>query len=359
MKILVTAGGTGGHIYPALAIINKFKEHDPKTEVIYVGTTNRMEKDIIPQYNIKYVPIEIYGLTKNIIKDLKDIYLIKKDEKIITKLLKEFKPDFVLGIGGYVTYPVIKSAHKLGIKIFIHEQNAIPGKVNRLTAKYADLIGVSFKESIKYFKNRNVFYSGNPTGERALTMPPISKESVGLLTDRRLVVIVAGSLGSGSLNNTLKEYLKNIGDKSYQVLYITGKNYYEEFIKDQYPQNVKIVPFFDNLPSILKNTDLLITRAGASTIAEVIALNLPSIFIPSPYVANNHQYYNALELKNNNCAEMLEEKDLTINKLSYMIDELLVNREKYAQIKSNLSKIQTISSSELIYNKIKEIIDNA
>ena len=359
MKILVTAGGTGGHIYPALAIIEKFKEHNPNTEVIYVGTTNRMEKDIIPAQNIKYIPIEIYGLTKNIIRDIKDIYLILKDEHQMEKLMLEFKPDFVLGIGGYVTYPVIKAAHKLGIKIFIHEQNAIPGKVNKLTSKYADLIGVSFKESIKYFKGKNVFYSGNPTGERALTINPISKESIGLNANKRLIVIVAGSLGSMTLNNTLKEYLRSLKDKPYQVLYITGKNYYSEFIKNDYPDNVKIVPFFDNLPGILKNTDLLITRAGASTIAEIIALNLPSIFIPSPYVANNHQYYNALELKKNNCADMIEEKDLTINKLSYMIDELLVNRQKYNEIKSNLTKIQTLSSSELIYQKIKELCNNA
>lgn len=359
MKILVCAGGTGGHIYPALALIEKFKSHDPETQVIYVGTTNRMEKDIVPAQNIKYVPIEIYGLTKNIIRDFKDIFLIIKDEYQLKKLMLDFKPDVVLGIGGYVTYPVIKVAHKLGIKIFIHEQNAIPGKVNRITSKYADLIGVSFKESMKYFKNRNVFYSGNPTGERALSIPAVTKSSLGFDTNKKLIVIVAGSLGSMTLNNTFKNFLKDVGQKPYQILYITGNNYYQDFSKEVFPQNVKIFPYFNNLPSILKNTDLLITRAGASTIAEIIALNIPSIFIPSPYVANNHQYYNALELKDNGCAEMIEEKDLTISKLSYMIDELLVNKEKYNAIKNNLNNINTLNSSELIYNKIKELVDNA
>lgn len=359
MKILVSAGGTGGHIYPALAIIEKFKEHDANTEVIYVGTTNRMEKDIIPAQNIKYVPIEIYGLTKNIFRDFKDIFLIIKDERKLKKLMLDFKPDVVLGIGGYVTYPVIKTAHKLGIKIFIHEQNAIPGKVNRLTSKYADLIGVSFKESLKYFKKKNAFYSGNPTGERALTIVPISKESLGFDPHKKLIVIVAGSLGSMTLNKIFKGFLEGISSKPYQVLYITGKNYYQDFESIKFSSNIKIIPYFNNLPGILKNTDLLITRAGASTIAEVIALNLPSIFIPSPYVANNHQYYNALELKNNNCAEMIEEHDLTISKLSYLIDELLVNQEKYNRIKTNLNCINTLNSSELIYNKIKELVDNA
>src|SRR5574344_659566 len=321
MRILVSAGGTGGHIYPALGIINKFKEHDPNVEVIYVGTTNRMEKDIIPQYNIKYVSIEIYGLTKNIFKDIKDLFLIKKDVKTMVKLMQDFKPDVVLGIGGYVTYPVIKAAHKLGIKIFIHEQNAIPGKVNKMTSKYADLIGVSFRESMKYFDAKKVFYSGNPTGERALLVPQITKESIGLSANKRLVVIVSGSLGSTSVNNKMLDYLKLLDTKPYQVLYITGKNYYDEFMKNKLTNNVKVVHYFDNLAGILKSNDVLVTRAGASTISEVIALNLPSIFIPSPYVANNHQYYNALELKNNNCGEMLEEKDFSASKLSYMIDE--------------------------------------
>ncbi len=125
MKILVAAGGTGGHIYPALALIDKFKSHDKNTQVIYVGTTNRMEKDIVPKLGIEYKAIEIYGLTKNVIRDIKDIYLIIKDVKEMKKLMKEYKPDIVLAIGGYVTYPVIKAAHKLNIPIFMHEQNVI------------------------------------------------------------------------------------------------------------------------------------------------------------------------------------------------------------------------------------------
>jgi UDP-N-acetylglucosamine--N-acetylmuramyl-(pentapeptide) pyrophosphoryl-undecaprenol N-acetylglucosamine transferase len=358
MKIIVSAGGTGGHIYPALGIINKFIEHDSNTDIIYVGTTNRMEKDIIPKYNIKYVPIEIYGLSKNIILDIKNFFLIKKAEKELTKLMLDFKPDVVLGIGGYVTYPVIKVAKKLGIKIFIHEQNAIPGKVNKVTAKYADLIGVSFASSISYFQGKNVFYAGNPTGERALKQPKIEKKDLGLNPDKRLIVIVSGSLGSTSVNAKLQAYLKSIGSKAYQVLYITGKSYYDDFVKESYPSNVKVLPYLENLPGILKNTDILVTRAGASTIAEIIALNVPSIFIPSPYVANNHQYYNALDLVKMGCGELLEEKDLSVNKLNYLIDELIVNQEKYQTIKNNLKKIQTLNSSELIYQKIKELIDN-
>lgn len=355
MKILVSAGGTGGHIYPALSIIDKFKEKEPNLDIIYIGTTNRMEKDIIPKYGIKYIPIEIYGLTKNIFRDIKNIFLIKKNIKNIMKLMKEFKPDIVLCIGGYVTYPVIVAAHKLKIKIFMHEQNVIPGKVNRLTEKYASLIGVSFKDSIKYFKNKNVFYSGNPTSSRALISKEITKEMLGLDKNRKLITIVSGSLGSKSINDICKEYLKEIGNKDYQVLYITGTSYYDEFIKDEYPSNVCIKSYIDNLPGILKNTDVLVTRAGASTISEVLALNVPSILIPSPYVANNHQYFNAKEIQDNNCGIMIEEKDLTKEKLSDEIDNIL-NKDNYNVYKDNISKLNIIDSSEVIYNKIKEIL---
>ena len=355
MKILVAAGGTGGHIYPALAIIDKFKEHDKKTQVIYIGTKNRMEKDIVPQLGIEFHSIEIYGLTKNIINDIKNFYLIFKDINEMEKLMKEFKPDVVLGIGGYVTYPVIKAAHKLRIPIFIHEQNAIPGKVNKLTSKYANLIGVSFEESKKYFKNKNVFISGNPTGDRALSIPIVSKSSLGFDENKKLVVIVAGSLGSSTLSNKLKDYLKVIEDKDYQVLYITGKNIYDEFVKEKYPKNVKIVPYFDNLPGILKSSDLIITRAGASTIAEIESLNIPAIFIPSPYVANNHQYYNALSLKNKGCSELIEEDKISIDELISLVDKMLNDKDKYVE---NLKKIQNLNSSELIFQKIKEMLEN-
>ena len=159
MKIIVSAGGTGGHIYPALAIINKIKEKEKNLEVLYIGTHNRMEKDIIPARGIRYESIEIYGFSKrDILLDIKNIFLIDKAKKRCLELMKEFKPDIVLGIGGYVTYPVIWAANKLGIKTFIHEQNSIAGKSNLMLQKKADLIGVSFEDTIKQFKSvRNNF----------------------------------------------------------------------------------------------------------------------------------------------------------------------------------------------------------
>lgn len=356
MKILISAGGTGGHIYPALAIIDKFLEHDKNTEILYVGTHNRMEKDIVPQRGIKYVSIEIYGLTKNISHNIKNISLIYKAKKKLKKVMQEFKPDVVLGIGGYVTYPVIKVAHQLHIPIFVHEQNAIPGKVNKLTSKYASLIGVSFKESMKYFKGKNVIYTGNPTGTKALATKATPKSTLGL-NSKPLVVVVMGSLGSMTVNAKMKDFLKNVQNKDYQVLYITGKKYYDEFNKEKYSSDVHIIPYLDNLAGILKNTDVLVTRAGASTIAEIMALKVVSIFIPSPYVANNHQYYNALQLKEKDCCEIILEQDLTNDSLNNKINELLQPNRKN-KIKNNLGQNTIPTSSEIIYQKIKELVNH-
>lgn len=360
MKMIVSAGGTGGHIYPALAIINKFKEKEKNLDILYIGTHNRMEKDLIPKRGIKYEALEIYGFSKrDILLDIKNIFLIGKAKKKCLKIMREFKPDIVLGIGGYVTYPVIWAAHKLGIKTFIHEQNSIPGKSNLMLQTKADLIGVSFKESASFFKKAQdkVFYSGNPCGENALNSEPMPKEKLGLNPKKKLVVIVAGSLGSATINQKMKDYLYKSANASYEVLYITGKSLYNDFIKDSnFASNIKVLPYLDNLPSLLKNTDLIVTRAGASTMSEILSLNLPAIFIPSPYVANNHQYYNALEIKNNGGGEIIEEKDLTSDNLSNKINEVLNNHELYSNMKANLKKMSMNNSSDLIYEKIKDLI---
>ena len=356
MRIIISAGGTGGHIYPALSIIEGFKKYDKSLEVLYIGTKNRMEKDIIPKENIPYYGIEIYGLSKNILKDIKDIFLILKAKKAIKKKIAEFKPDVVLGIGGYVTYPVLMAAKSTHIKTFIHEQNAIPGKTNKMISKYADIIGVSFPESAKYFPNQKVIYTGNPTGIRALNTPKITKTSLGLKESLPLVVVVCGSLGSATVNAAMQGYLKKLGQAKYQVVYITGKSLYEEFTQTEYPKNVLVLPYLDNLSGLLKETDILVARAGASTIAEIKALNLPSILIPSPYVANNHQYYNAKALEDNGEAIMLEEHNLNIKNIHSTIENLLTNKEKYQTIKNNLQKESTLDSTNIIYDAVKDLI---
>lgn len=356
MKVIVTAGGTGGHIYPALAIVDKIKEKEPNSEFIYIGTTNRMEKDIVPALGLKYIGIEMYGLSKNIIRDIKVLFLIQKNIKKCKDIMKEFKPDIVLGIGGYVTYPVIKAAKILGIKTFIHEQNSIPGKSNRMLGRLADKIGVSFKDSIHYFDESKTVFTGNPCSERALKIPNISKTKYGLSKDKKFVLMVQGSLGSSSINAKILEFLQSIDTENYEVLYVTGKNSYDEFSKNKFSSNVFVEPYVENLAGLMKDADVIVSRAGASSISEIIALKKLSILIPSPYVANNHQFFNALDVANNHAAVMIEESALTSKVLKTQIDKLLNDLEMQLNMQLNLVKMQKNDSSTVIYNTIKEMI---
>ena len=359
MRVIVTAGGTGGHIYPALAIIDKIKEMEPDSEFIYIGTHNRMEKDIVPEHGIKYEALEIYGLSTSLKlmgRNIKNIFLINKAYKKCLKIMKDFKPDVVVGVGGYVTFPVIKAAHKCGVKTFIHEQNSIPGKANKMLLKYVDLVGVSFKDSLKYFDGHNAVMTGNPCSENAIKIKRISKENYGLDKNKKSILIFNGSLGSSTMNEKLLEYLKDIEKEEYQVLYITGKNSYKNFKDLKLPKNVFVEPYVDNLSGLMKDMDLIVARAGASSVAEITALRIPSILIPSPYVANNHQYYNALSVSEANAGIMIEEKDLTKELLKIKIKEILSDENKIKDIKENLSKISVDNSQTIIYEELKKLI---
>ncbi len=359
MRIVISAGGTGGHIYPALAVLDKLKKEIPNLEVLYIGTKKRMESEIVPERGIPYKGIEIYGFSKNILKDFKNIFLINHSYCKCLKILKKFKPDLVLGFGGYVTYPVIKAAKHLKIKTFLHEQNSLVGKTNKVLSKDIDLVAVSFLSTLKDFKKaKKVVYTGNPCGEAALNAKEIKKSDIGLDNSKKLVIIVAGSLGSSSMNEKLKEFLLLSKKSPYQVLFITGKKYYDDFVKDtKFPSNVKVIPYLDNLVGLMKNTDLIVTRAGASTMSEILALNLPAIFIPSPYVANNHQYYNAKEIVDNNAGLMIKEEELNAKDLMTMIDSLLNDKKKYEIMKMNLKSLGKNDSSNLIVKEIKEMYD--
>lgn len=357
MKVIISAGGTGGHIYPAIAIINKIKEEEPKSDILYIGTSDRMEKDLIPELGIKYQAINVSGIKRKItIENIKVLIQFLKARQQCKKIIKDFNPDVVVGVGGYVTGPVIWAAKKLGKKTFIHEQNSVVGLSNKYLAKYADKIGISFPSTKEEFPKNKVVLTGNPCSEKALKMKKAKKEDYGLDQNKKLVLIVMGSLGSKTINDKICSFLDYFKNKDYQVLFITGNSYYEKVKKMKVPKNVIIKPFIYELPSLMKSTDLIITRAGASTMSEILALNIPSIFIPSPYVTNNHQYKNAMDLVDKNAGLILEEKNLTKDNLINMIDKTLSDKEQYNQIKNNLKKLGITDSSSRIYEVLKEMI---
>ena len=356
MKIAITAGGTGGHIFPALAIIDKIKSHDKNSKFLYFGTTDRMEKDIIPEKGIPYIGIQMKGLNrKNILKNITvlKIYLaaIKKAEVE----LKKFKPDIVIGVGGYITAPVLVAANHLGIKTIIHEQNSIPGVSNKLLSHFVNKICVSFKESETYFPKKKTIYTGNPRSEEILSMEKGKREDFGFNHKSKFIILVMGSLGSLTMTKKMKELIPSFKDKDYQVLVVTGKNYYDDYKDVKIPTNVKIVPFYD--AKYMKDADLIITRSGASTIAEVTALLLPSIMIPSPYVTHNHQYKNAKALEDKKACKILEEKDFCKENLLSLIDDCF-KKEVYNEMRKNLKEFSCPNSAEAIYKEIMGLVRN-
>lgn len=356
MKFILTAGGTGGHIYPALSVLEEIKK-DKKNEYLYIGTTNRMESELIPSMGIPYEGIEIYGLSKtNIMRDIKNIKCINNSYKKCLHIMDEFKPDAVIAFGGYVTLPVCLAAKKRKIKVFLHEQNMLPGKTNIFLSRKVDAVFVSFKDGKRKLKNKNIIYTGNPVGQRAVESRKFNKTDLGFSEDKKLIIIVMGSLGSESVNEKLLDFLRTYERKDSEILFITGKKSYSDLNNNLIvPKSTRIVEFFDNLPSLMKSADLIISRAGASTIAEIVATRIPSILVPSPYVANNHQYYNALDLVNKKASILLEEKDLNKENLINAIDTIL-EEKTFEEAKHNLKSIKNIDSSTIIMNEVKKII---
>ena len=355
MRVIVSAGGTGGHIYPAISIIKKIKEIDKDAEILYIGTTNRMEATIVPKEGIPYFGVKMIGLKKNL-SIFKAGFLFLKAIRTCKKKIKEFKPDIVIGVGGYITTPVIYASNKLHIPTVIHEQNSIPGKSNKFLTKKVDKIFVSLPGSFKYFPKEKTTLTGNPRSQEVFNAKVIDKKELGLSKNKKLVLIVMGSLGSETINAALLESIPKFNEVDYEIIIVTGKDHFDEFKGIKANKNVFIKPYLDNMANILGNVDVIVSRAGASTIAEITSLGIPSILVPSPYVANNHQYYNAKELVDNGASLLLEEKDFNANNLLEKIDLLMNDRVLYTKMHEEALKLSNHQSCDLIYKEIKELI---
>ncbi len=356
MKYIISAGGTGGHIYPALSIIDKIKEEDKQAEILYIGTTDRMEKDIVPNLGIEYYGIKMNGLGKSIKKICGFVFNTLTGIKKCKKIMKKFKPDVVIGVGGYITVPVVLAAKDLKIKVVLHEQNSIPGKANIRLSKYADTVCISMENSRKYFNHKNIVLTGNPRSEEILKVKKGNKKDYELKITKKLVLITMGSLGASTINQKIINMLPELENKNYEVLLVTGKKDYENVITNQFPKNIKVVPYIEKMGEVLKYTDLIITRAGATIIAEITALGLPAILIPSPYVANNHQVINAKDLEEKGAAYIEYEDKFDSKELINKIDEIINDSKVYHKMSDASKKIGISDSATKIYNEIKKLI---
>lgn len=364
MKYLISGGGTGGHIYPALAILNEIKLNDKDADILYVGTKEGLESKLIPKEGINFKTIRVKGIPRKINKNsfiaLRELLAGLKESN---RIIKEFKPDIVIGTGGYVCGPVVYKAYKNKIPTLIHEQNAFPGITNKILSRFVDKVAVTFDESIKYFKYpERVIKTGNPIRREILDVDKNEAyKNLELSSDKPIILCFGGSGGQKSLNIAVKDMLKSLKTIDFQLIHITGERFYDEFIEDIETLNlnhkaVKILPYLYGMAEALNIADIIVTSAGAITLAEVSSIGIPSILIPKAYTAENHQEYNARSFEEKDAAVVILEKDLNGEKLKKEILDLLNDKEKLKEMSKMSKKLGKTDAANEIYGIIKGII---
>lgn len=353
MKIMFVAGGTGGHINPAIAVANEVKRLEPNTEILFVGTEGRMETQIVPKAGFSIKTLKMNGFSRSmsfsgIKQNFETVYLTLKASSDAKKIISEFVPDVVVGFGGYVTGPVLRTAAKMGIKTAIHEQNAFPGVANKALAKLVDKVMLTSAAAEKHMKCKNPpVVTGLPVRREIVKADrDFARATLGLKNDDMLVLSMGGSLGADAINNAVVSMLTTLKDeKNICFLHSTGK--YGKWVGEKLTENgvsygkgtnIEIREYIDNMDICLPACDLVISRAGASSISEIQLLGKPSILIPSPNVAENHQYHNAMTLAENDGAILIEEKNLDSEILAKTVQDLKNNPSKLNEISSNALK---------------------
>lgn len=348
-KFLFAGGGTGGHLFPAVAVAQKIKELNDKSEILFIGTKTKIEGRVVPALGFKFKSIWIKGFARKLTLE-NILFPIKLIVSLFQSLIINFnfKPHVAIGSGGYVSGPAVWGASILGAKIMLLEQNSYPGVTTRLLEKYADEIHLSFDSSKKYMREeKKLFVSGNPVRiQENIFSKSEAKKSFGLNSELKTIAVLGGSLGAKRLNEIIARIIIPALDSSTQIIWQTGKNYFAEYKKFM-GERVMVYEFIDDMNAFYSASDLLIARAGATTIAEVTAVGVPTIFIPSPNVAANHQYFNAKALMDCNAAIMVEEKNID-EKFLQTVLELLNDEEKKKLIRENAIKMGNPNAAKII-----------
>lgn len=356
MKFLFAGGGTAGHINPAIAIAKHIKMKNPDAEFLFVGTKKGLEVDLVPREGFKLEIIKVRGFKRKISVDT----LVAMKEVLqgimqARKLIKQFKPDVVIGTGGYVCGPVLLCASRMKIPTIIHEQNAFPGVTNKILSKFVDKIAISFEDSKKFFKNKNkLILTGNPIRSELLGLnKDTAKERLKFNNNKPLLVIFAGSRGAEKINTTVtKMILNQYKNDDFNIIFATGEKQYkkiEDELSTKISDNVRVLPYIYNMAEVMSAADLVVCRAGALTISELAVLGVPSILIPSPYVTANHQEYNAKVLADKGAAQMIFEKDLECENLYSQIKKTLDDKELLNRMSISAKELGIGDATEKIY----------
>ncbi|MGI6509304.1 MAG: undecaprenyldiphospho-muramoylpentapeptide beta-N-acetylglucosaminyltransferase [Erysipelotrichaceae bacterium] len=356
MKIIIATGGTGGHIYPATALAEKLLSDDKNNEILFIGNYDRMEATEIPKAGYRFIGIKAakFNESKN---KINSIIVLYKAYKECLHILQDYKPDIVVGFGGYVTVPVIMAAVKLKIKTIIHEQNSLPGLANRTLGHFVDRVVVCYESAKEAFNEKKTLLLGNPRESAALNYvrdPSIFKQ-FGLDCSKKTLLIVMGSLGSVSVNEKMMGILEGLKQKDFNIIYVTGRGNYQTVIDNiSESDNLKIVDYIDQF-NIAGNCALVVSRGGATSASEYMALGVPTIIVPSPYVTNNHQYINAKEMFDQGASYLLEEKDLNVNNTISIIEKLMNDDEKLKEMSIAAKKMSHPNAAYDIIDLMKEV----
>lgn len=370
MRVIFAGGGTAGHINPALAIAGYLKDKDPKTEILYIGAQGGMEERLVPQAGFKIKTIKISGFKRSFspkaIKDnvvtLKRAFSSTADAK---RIIKEFKPDICIGTGGYVSGPVIRAAIKLNIPAIIHEQNAFPGVTTKMLSKNVQKVMLANPYAKKYLSDSCHFVTtGNPVrGEIITAAKEPSRAKLGL-DERPVILSFGGSLGARKINEGVADLIARSGkDGKYQIIHAYGQygKWFPDLLREKGIEpddckNLDIREYINNMATCLAAADLVICRAGAITLSELQVQGKPAILIPSPNVAENHQFHNAMSMVDSKAAFIIEESELTGEKVIEYADRILGNQETLTEYSQNAGKMAIVDANDRIYSVIRTVL---
>ncbi len=358
LKVVISGGGTGGHIFPAIAIAKALQKRNPQTQILFVGAKGRMEMEKVPAAGYKIVGLDIAGIQRKF--DLRNLLIPYKVVKSLWqahKILKEFKPDIVIGVGGYASAPTLYMAAQMDIPTVIQEQNSYAGLTNKILAKRVAAICVAFNNMDAYFPANKIVLTGNPVREDLQDITGKREEALkhfNLVPDKKTVLIIGGSLGARTINNALFDGLPMLNDEDVQVIWQTGKFFYGK-AQEKNSDTVKVFDFINRMDLAYAAADVVVSRAGALSIAELCLTGKPCILVPSPNVAEDHQTKNAMALVNENAAQLVkdaEAKRMLVNSALYLLHD--ENRQK--QLAQTIRTLAIPNASERIVDEVYKIV---
>ena len=362
-KVIISGGGTGGHIFPALSIANALKRLNKDIEILFVGAEGKMEMEKVPEAGYKIVGLPVRGLQRKLtLNNLKVLWNLWRSLKKANRVVREFKPDVVVGVGGYASGPIGKVATNAGIPLVLQEQNSYAGVTNKLLAKKAAKICVAYEGMERFFPQEKIIFTGNPVRKDLLNAVSERAEGIafyGLTANKKTVLVTGGSLGAGSINKAMVRWLEKIaGWKDVQVIWQCGSYYHkelEEQLKGRMPENVKFMPFLKRMDLAYACADLVVARAGAGTISELCLLGKAVVLVPSPNVAEDHQTKNAMALVNKQAAVMVKDAEV-VERLGEVMERLLQDDGERKSLSEHILTLAMKNSDEMIAREILKIM---